>query len=648
MKFYHSYFIVQRIRQNLLLFIVFMLFLCKTAHSQNRFAVLDSQLTVLSATVPNLNQKVEATVNGVSIQEFINGIAIANALDLTTDADLKINVVNSFSSASVKDILLYLCKQYNLDLTFIGNIINIEKYNAGNTSGDSKKTHESSVKYVADKNTISYDFKSDSLFTVAKELASATNRNFILSPALYKKTVSGYISNMSLTEAMEMLAYSNNYKVIQNGDNFLFSENDSKSLSDAGAKKITGKISSTVSNDNDRITIKTDSTGNIDIKANGIPLLDIIETTADKLGLSYFIASEITGSTTIDLQQITFTGMLNSIFKGTDYNYKYDDGFYIFGKSDMEGLRETRLVKLNYRSVDKVSDYIPAELKKDIEIKEFPELNSLILCGSQRTIEEVDSFLFAIDKVVPVIMIEVLIVESKRSHSVSTGLSAGINNNPKTTITTQGTIYPTADLTLDANSINSIINSLNGFGWVNLGNVTTKFFASLQAMEEDGIIKVNSTPKLATLNGNEATLSIGNTEYYLEETNNLIATQSTQNITTHQYKAVNADLTLTIKPFVSGNDQITLNIEVTQSDFTARISPNAPPGSVTRSFSSLIRVKNSEMVLLGGLEKKSLSTTGSGVPFLARVPVIKWFFSSQKREKSKTKLNLFIRPTVIY
>ena len=142
-------------------------------------------------------------------------------------------------------------------------------------------------------------------------------------------------------------------------------------------------------------------------------------------------------------------------------------------------------------------------------------------------------------------------------------------------------------------------------------------------------------------------MNIGNTEYYLEEQSNIIGTQNPQLTTTQTYQSVKADLSVKIRPIVSGDEQITLEIEVQQSDFTERISKFAPPGSVSRNFKSLIRVKNQEMVLLGGLEEKRASDTGSGIPFLSRIPVIKWIFSSRTKENSNSKLNIFIKPTII-
>ena len=182
---------------------------------------------------------------------------------------------------------------------------------------------------------------------------------------------------------------------------------------------------------------------------------------------------------------------------------------------------------------------------------------------------------------------------------------------------------------------------------MNLGKVNPNFYLSLQALENQGLVDISSTPRLSTLNGHEATMSIGNTEYYVEQSTNIYGTQDPQLIKTETYKSVDAELSIKITPSVSGDDQITMDIEVSQSDFTARISDYAPPGKTTRNFKSLIRVKDQETILLGGLEEKRKSDIAKGVPFLSRIPMIKWLFSSRTKENDKTRLNVFIKPTII-
>lgn len=100
---------------------------------------------------------------------------------------------------------------------------------------------------------------------------------------------------------------------------------------------------------------------------------------------------------------------------------------------------------------------------------------------------------------------------------------------------------------------------------------------------------------------------------------------------------------------VSGDGNITLNINVLQSDFNGeRIDPEAPPGINSREFTSTIRVSDKDVVILGGIEETSKNNSGSGVPFLARVPVIKWLFSKRTRTASKSKLSVLIKSTIIY
>jgi type IV pilus assembly protein PilQ len=205
------------------------------------------------------------------------------------------------------------------------------------------------------------------------------------------------------------------------------------------------------------------------------------------------------------------------------------------------------------------------------------------------------------------------------------------------------------NLTLGSKAINSIIDGINGTGIVNLGKVTPNFYLTMQLMEQNGDIKINSTPLLSTLNGNEAKMSIGETRYYRENNTNTITTQSTTTVQSIIYKPLEAKFSMTVNPIVSGDEQITLEIGVTQSTFTNQSAGDGSPFNTTsREFKSLIRVKNQEMIMLGGLDNESKNETGSGIPILSRIPIIKWFFSFRTKTKAKSKLTIFIKPTVIY
>jgi len=289
---------------------------------------------------------------------------------------------------------------------------------------------------------------------------------------------------------------------------------------------------------------------------------------------------------------------------------------------------------------------LPDEIKADLEIKVDYELNSFLVSGPAVNVNKFKEFLKKIDKPVPVVLIEVMIIEVRKSSSVETGISWGIGDAP---VTTQGRLFPTTDVTLGANTVNKIIGGFDGFGSFNMGKVIPEFFANIKAMEENGNLKIRSSPKLSTLNGHRATLSIGETTYYVVTNQNFFGSQIPTTSQVRNYLPIDAELAIGIKPLVSGDGQVTLDINVVQSDFSGeRIEEDAPPGLTSREFSSIIRMQNQDLAILGGLEEKVKNDTGSGIPILARIPIIKWLFSSRKREDNKQKLTILIKPTVIY
>ena len=77
---------------------------------------------------PGLNENVQLNVSGVSVQEFLSSIAETHQLNLSADAAITDKVFNNFSNAKVSDVLIFLCKEYKLDMEFTGTIISFKKY----------------------------------------------------------------------------------------------------------------------------------------------------------------------------------------------------------------------------------------------------------------------------------------------------------------------------------------------------------------------------------------------------------------------------------------------------------------------------------------------------------------------------------------
>lgn len=612
---------------------------------EQRFVVIESKLKELSATTPGLNEKVELSVNGVSIQEFVRGIATTNNLNVNIDAGLNQKVVNNFYNVTVLDVILFLCKKYDLEISFIGNIMSFTQFIPPPSAPPVHAPKTIKITYNNSGDLLTMDLQNDSLALVTKELTKISGKNVVFSPDLGSKIVSVYIQNMSFKTALDKFAFANSLKITPTEDNFYLVEKADVVSTNQPTANSKPKSSSAIAAPFKDLNLKIENQL-ITLDVVNTPIADVLSAVSVELKNNYFLFTEIKGNTSLKVEKVNYDNFMTLLFNSTDYTFKKDKDVYLIGDRSIEGLRSTKVISLKYRTVEKVIDFIPAELKKGLEVKNFNDQNSLIACGSQPRIDELEAFIRDIDRVVPVISIEVMIVDVNRSHSVASGIKAGLGTAPTPT---GGDLYPELNFNLGAGAINSVISGINGLGIVNLGKVTPRFYLNLQLMEQNGDVKINSTPLLSTLNGNKATMSIGETRYYQENNTNVITTQSTTTVQSIIYKPLQAEFSMTINPTVSADEQITLDISVKQSSFTNQSGGKGSPfNTSSRDFQSLIRVKNQEMIMLGGLDSETKNDTGSGVPLLSRIPVLRWFFSSRTKTKNKSKLTVFIKPTVIY
>lgn len=337
----------------------------------------------------------------------------------------------------------------------------------------------------------------------------------------------------------------------------------------------------------------------------------------------------------------------NEFFPGSPNIYGNNQPGNMQGPGQLNtGIRANNLAQSETGLTENIKKIIPDELLQGIDVKIDAELNSFVISGPAARIERFKRFVYYIDKPVPVILIEVMILEVNRSAIVETGVSFGLAD---AAVKTKGQAFPSADMRLGAETINRVIGGFDGFGTLNMGKVLPNFYMDIKAMEANGNLKIISTPKLSTLNGHKAHLSSGQTTYYAVTTQSFYGSQIPQSSEITNYYPIDAELALHIMPFVSGDGEITMDINVIQSSFNGeRINADAPPGMNSREFSSIIRMRDQDVAVLGGIEERTRDDSGTGVPLLARVPVIKWFFSERRREDSRRKLTILIKPTVIY
>lgn len=733
-----------------------LLFAFSFGFSQNydaRIQTIKNQLDILAIDNAGLTEQVktEISVSNITLSNFLLAVSNIHKVNINIDSGLEnISIVNNFSNVSVSDLLVFLCKEYNLTIEFTGNILSIKKYVA---PIEKPKERTVPILYDPNENTISVDSKGDKLYDVFKRIMDESGKNLVFAPGMENKILTFYIKEIPFDIAMENLALANNLFVEKTKDNFYIFEDNSQSKDGNDIRKTSRRKS------NLNFKILDYDTQLLEVDFINSPIASIINDLSLELNLNIFTATPLddAGNITFKTKSISFDELLVKIFESQTvsnqtktnnstidransnqnrnntnqnntsndtskfFTFKKENDTYFFGTENQLSVRKVEIIHLISRTVEMFADpaggtgrnrtvgrtnnssnsyghrntsfnnrnsngynnqfdnnvgqrntnnnrvsvstnnqngfgnaqntgeallsVLPDEITQDLDIKVDFELNSFYVMGTSTKIERFKAFIKKIDKPVPVILIEVMLIEVSRNSTIEAGVSWGIASEPSETV---GGIYPETDLTLGAKTINRVLNGFDGFGHINLGKLVPNFFATIKAMESNGNVKIRSTPKLSTLNGHRATFSNGQTSYYAVTQRNIYGTDNPQTSEITNYEPIDAELGLTIKPLVSDDGQVTLDIFVVQSSFGARIAEDAPPDLSSREFSSIIRVQDQDIVVLGGLEEQVKNDSGSGVPFLARIPIIKWLFSKRKREDSKSKLTVLIKPTVIY
>lgn len=702
-----------------------------------RVAQIRNHIESIAADTPGLTEKVNIKIKEAALSDFLLAVSEVHKVNISVNPALKsINVVNNFTDVSVADLLVFLCKQYNLTIDFTGNILSISIYE---TPIEIPVEKVIDVAYDYSNDLLTLNLKDDKLYDAFKKIMDASGKNLVFAPGMESQPLTAYIKNMPFDAALNKLAYANDLAISKSRDNFyLFDKLDGGA---SGLPASGGENGAALRQSRPQRARKSNFFFNVtdpekqllEVDFENTPIANIVYDIGTELQIDLFIASplENAGNATVKAKNITFDELLTKVFAsnissgttasqpknsaqqydgmnngvsipasgGESYTFMKKDNIYYFGTKGQLTVRNIKSIPMMHRSIELLGDpataeksvgrtqtnftnyngnattpnsnypqqqnqninpnrsaesapsesiltIIPDEAKRDLDIKIDKELNSFLVNGPAESIQRFESFIKYIDKAVPVILIEVMLLEVSRSAIIETGISAGIGDKP---VATTGSVFPSADINLGAQTINKIINRFDGFGSLNIGAVVPNFYLSLKAMEANGDLKIRSSPRLSTLNGHRASLSIGETTYYVVTSQNYYGSQIAQTSEIKNYQPIDADLSVSIKPLVSGDGQITMDIKVIQSSFNGeRIDEDAPPGINSREFTSIIRVKDQDLIVLGGLEEKVKNDSGTGVPLLSRIPILKWLFSSRKREDSRKKLTVLIKPTVIY
>lgn len=283
---------------------------------------------------------------------------------------------------------------------------------------------------------------------------------------------------------------------------------------------------------------------------------------------------------------------------------------------------------------------------------------TIMVTASRKNLEKVEQYLDNVRKVLNrQVMIEARIIEVQLSEGLNFGIDWSFLENVK--------------------ALGGPLNA--GFGSLNIGNTTlndataaaasaskfqvgitrANFQGLLTALKTQGDIKTLSNPKINVMNGHASILTVGtNTSFISKVTTTTTATAAGNSISfTPETTSVLSGMIIGIVPYISERGDITLNITPITSDLidlkdkTFGTAGNQVtitiPTVALREMTTTVKMRDGQMVIIGGLISKKESSNEEKVPIIGDIPYLGKFFTRIDNKESRSELVLLLRPHIV-
>lgn len=182
------------------------------------------------------------------------------------------------------------------------------------------------------------------------------------------------------------------------------------------------------------------------------------------------------------------------------------------------------------------------------------------------------------------------------------------------------------------------------------------FNVFLNALEEQGDTKVLSNPKISVMNGQPALITVGRNVTYIDSIESDLDSDSGVISFTVNTERILSGIGMALTATVLDDNEIILNLVPVTSELEEPIEYRdvGSDGAVVglpivnvREMSTTVRVKNGEMLVIGGLITDTQDTKGEFAPVVGKIPVIKYLFGFEEKTKQKRELIILLKPNII-
>ena len=403
-----------------------------------------------------------------------------------------------------------------------------------------------------------------------------------------------------------------------------------------------------------------------ELEAIDVDIRNLLTSIALANNLNIVISDEVQGNVSVKLSNINAQDMIKIIVANNNYTYQFKDNVIYISKGDKDINLYT--VQINYLELDKIAQTINLMLtgnltdKIDDKDKKTAINNKVMIDESENTIsfygtlkqyEQIKNFLQEQDKPQKQVSLEAKVTAIQKDAAKDLGVSWEWSKLPQspeheitydtvkhTVINEDGSkeeitdYLPVDEVTRKWNDDENIPGVIRFGKGVDGYPYEFYYAAKIDALISDGKANILARPNITTIQGKEAVINIGSEVP--------VPTVSTTNsTTTTSIKYREAGIILKCTPRVNEDGIITVKVH-TEVSSPMYVEDMKAYRFQKRSADTIVRLKDGQTMVIGGLIGSDEAKQMSKVPFLGDIPILGNLFKHIQKSKSDTEVMIFL------
>lgn len=403
-----------------------------------------------------------------------------------------------------------------------------------------------------------------------------------------------------------------------------------------------------------------------ELEAVDVDIRNLLTSIALANNLNIVISDEVQGNVSVKLSNINAQDMIKIIAENNNYTYQFKDNVIYISKGDKDINLYT--VQINYLELDKIAQTINLMLtgnltdKIDDKDKKTAINNKVMIDESENTIsfygtlkqyEQIKNFLQEQDKPQKQVSLEAKVTAIQKDAAKDLGVSWEWSKLPQspeheitydtvkhTVINEDGSkeeitdYLPVDEVTRKWNDDENIPGVIRFGKGVDGYPYEFYYAAKIDALISDGKANILARPNITTIQGKEAVINIGSEVP--------VPTVSTTNsTTTTSIKYRKAGIILKCTPRVNEDGIITVKVH-TEVSSPMYVEDMKAYRFQKRSADTIVRLKDGQTMVIGGLIGSDEAKQMSKIPFLGDIPILGNLFKHIQKSKSDTEVMIFL------